>query len=97
MQTEQLIPADIFCAHYHAEVSFMHSLHESGLVELVTVDETEFIREDDLRKLEKILRLHYDLQINVEGIETIINLLSRVEDMQQQISGLRSRLSLYEI
>ncbi|HWB25825.1 MAG TPA: chaperone modulator CbpM [Chitinophagaceae bacterium] len=93
----QLIAANTFCAHYHAEVSFIHSLHESGLIELITVDETEFIQEDDLQKLERLTRLHYELQINTAGIETIVHLLDKLEIMQQEIAGLRNRLGLYEI
>jgi len=91
-----LIQAELFCTHYHAEVSFINQLHDSGLIEIVMVENTPFIQEDDLQKLEKIVRLHYNLQINVEGIETIIHLLDKVENMQQQMAVLRSRLGLYE-
>src|SRR3954462_2312134 len=97
MQTAHLIAADVFCTHYNAEFTFISSLHQSGLIEIVTVDETPFIQEDDLQKLEKIIRLHYDLHINVEGIETVINLLSRIETMQQEMSTLRNRLGIYEV
>ncbi len=96
MQTAQLIATEIFCTHYQAEVSFVRTLHQSGLIELVVVDETEFIPEDELQKLEKLVRLHYDLHINVEGIETINHLLSKIEIMQQEMLGLRNRLSIYE-
>ena len=92
----QLIKAEIFCTHYHAEVSFINSLHESGIINLIVVDETPFIQEDDLQKLEKMVRLHYDLHINAEGIETIFNLLDKLENMQQQLLVMRNRLSLYE-
>ena len=91
-----LIQAELFCTHYHAEVSFINKLHDSGLIELIVVDNTPFIQEDDLQKLEKIVRVHYNLQINVEGIETIIHLLDKVENMQQQMAVLRGRLGLYE-
>jgi len=92
----QLIKAEVFCTHYHAEVGFIHTLHDSGLIELVIVDDTPFIQEDELHKLEKIVRMHYELHINVEGIETVINLLDKIEDMQQQMNILRNRLGLYE-
>jgi hypothetical protein len=97
MQTAHLIKADVFCTHYNAEFTFIHSLHQSGLIEIVTIDETPFIQEDDLQKLEKIVRMHYDLHINVEGIETIINLLNRLENMQQEMAALRNRLGIYEV
>lgn len=96
MQTAHLIAADEFCMHYHAEVSFIHSLHDSGLVELILINEQHFIQEDDLQKMEKLVRLHYDLNINLEGIETIVHLLDKVESLQQEMAVLRTRLYLYE-
>ncbi len=96
MQTEALIPAEIFCTHYNVEFTFIDSLYHSGLVEIITIDETRFLKPDDLAKLEKLARLHYDLHINVEGIDTIIHLLNRMEDMQREVTMLRGRLGLYE-
>ena len=96
MQTAHLIAADEFCVHYHVEVSFIYSLHDSGLVELIVIDEQHFIQEDDLQKMEKLVRLHYELNINLEGIETIVHLLDKVENLQQEMAVLRTRLYLYE-
>lgn len=92
----QLINAEVICTHYHTEVNFIHQLHDSGLVNLVAIDDTLFIHEDELHNLEKIVRMHYQLHINVEGIETIIHLLNKMESMQQQMTVLRTRLGLYE-
>lgn len=50
----------------------------------------------NLNDLEKIARLHYYLDINIEGIDTVINLLNRINDMQDEISLLWNRLKLYE-
>jgi len=97
MQTTQLIAAEVFCTHYNAEITFIRSLQQSGLIEIITVNEAPFIQEDDLQKLEKIMRLHYDLHINIEGIETILELLTRVETMQQEMAVLRGRLGIYEV
>jgi hypothetical protein len=49
-----------------------------------------------LHILEKIVRLYYDLDINIEGIDAVINLLQRMEDMQHEIVLLKNRLRLYE-
>jgi len=42
------------------------------------------------------VRLYYEMDINLEGIETITHLLQRMHAMQQQIVGLSNRLSRYE-
>ena len=96
MQTEQLIAAEVVCTHYNAEFTFIHALQESGLIDVVKIDDTDFIQEDDLQKLEKIVHMHYGLHINVEGIETVIHLLNKLENMQREVAVLRNRLGLYE-
>ena len=42
------------------------------------------------------MRLHYDLDINIEGIDAIYNLLKQVEELQSQIITLRNKLNFYE-
>ena len=96
MQREHLIPADEFCTHYKVEYSFINSLQEYGLIEITTIDNNLFIDQDHLQNLEKLVRLHYDLDINLEGIEAITYLLNRVKSMQEEITSLRNRLEAYE-
>jgi hypothetical protein len=84
------------CMHYEIEVAFFQSLNEYGLIELVTVEERPCIAEDKLTDVEKILRLHRDLEINLEGIDTIIHLLKKVEDLQTELAVTKGRLGLYE-
>ncbi len=96
MHKEDLIPAHEFCSGHNIEISFISSLKETGLIEVTTVTETEFIPASQLRQLEKIVRLYHELDINLEGIEAIIHLLNRVTDMQDQITALNNRLRRYE-
>jgi chaperone modulatory protein CbpM len=96
MRKEHLISAIEFCNNYEIEVSFISSLHETGLIEIVTIEENEYIDERQLVQLEKIVRFYYDLGINLEGIETINHLLDRMNSMQDEIIALRNRLRLYE-
>jgi hypothetical protein len=96
METAAWIPADEFCIHHNIELSFIYSLKESGLVETISREEKIFVPADQLKHLEKIVRLYYEMDINLEGIETITYLLQRMSDMQQQIVQLNNRLSRYE-
>jgi hypothetical protein len=96
METLKLIAADTFCSHYQVTRSFVHSLHEIGLIETVTVEETEFIQVPHLQKIEQIIRLHDELDINLEGIQAIDTLLSRIELMQEEMLFIKNRLRLYE-
>jgi chaperone modulatory protein CbpM len=96
MQTEYLIALDEFCANHNIEISFVSSLHQTGLIEIKTVKETVFIDADQLQQLEKFIRLYYELDINLEGIETISHLLERIKSLQEENITLKNRLRLYE-
>jgi hypothetical protein len=96
MQSEYLIAIDEFCAKHDIEVSFISSLQQTGLIEITTIEEVGFIPMDQIQQVEKFIRFYYELDINLEGIETISHLLKRVNDLQEEIIELRNRLGLYE-
>jgi hypothetical protein len=96
MKTENLIAVNEFCINHKIEISFISSLQQTGLIEFTTIEEDIYIDEDQLRQLEKIARLYYELDINIEGIETIHHLLQRINSLQDEIIMLRNKLRLYE-
>jgi hypothetical protein len=96
MNKGNMIPANEFCTYHNIEISFLNSLQEAGLIEITTLEETEYIPESQLYELEKIVRLYYELDINLEGIETVMHLLQRINNMQDEITLLKNRLRLYE-
>jgi hypothetical protein len=96
MQPDDMIPATEFCVHHKIELSFIHSLEQHGLIETVVIEENVFLPLSELDRLEKIVRLYFELDINLEGIETINHLLQRITSMQEQIVGLSNRLKAWE-
>jgi hypothetical protein len=66
------------------------------LIKISTIKDTGFIDADQLHQIEKYIRFYYELDINMEGIETITHLLHRVISLQDEITELRNRLRLYE-
>jgi hypothetical protein len=97
MQTEYLIAIDEFCASHNIEISFISSLQQTGLIQITTIEETQFIEAGQLKQLEKFLCFYYELDINLEGIETITHLLKRINSMQEEIIALKNRLNVYEM
>lgn len=95
MANEDLIETAIFCNYHDIELSFIDSLEESGLVELIIINDKKFIHHNQLLEIEKIIRLHQDLEINISGLEAIVQLLQRIEQMQFEISSLKNKLSFY--
>ena len=96
MKTKYLIPIDDFCANHHIEVSFISSLQQTGLIEITTIEESGFIEADQLLLLEKYVRFYYEMDINLEGIETVTYLLQKINSLQHEIGTLNNRLRLYE-
>ncbi|PTX45198.1 MerR-like DNA binding protein [Christiangramia gaetbulicola] len=96
MKNEDLIPADEICVRYKVERQFVSSLYESGIIEMVTIQETEYIHCDHLADFEKMMRLHKELDINLEGLEAINHLLRKINRLQEDNLRLKNRLGLYE-
>mgnify|MGYP003624394163 CR=1 FL=1 len=85
-----------FCKGHEIELSFIIELQEYELIQLKIVDNDKFIALEELPKVEKLIRLHQDLSINIEGIEAIYYLLERSKKMRQEIQALKQRLRIHE-
>jgi hypothetical protein len=96
MQRKDLIAVNEFCLSHNIEISFVSSLQQSGLIEIATRDGSLFIPAGHLKQLETMVHFYYELDINMEGIETINHLLQRITSLQDEIISLKNRLRLYE-
>ena len=96
MESADMIVLNEFCTNHEVDISFVRSLEEYGLIETIIVNETLCIQENKLPKLERIVRLHQELNINSEGVDAIINLLKRIENMQNEITDLKNKLEFYQ-
>ncbi len=92
---KHLIPVEEFCRHYEIEYNFLYSLNESGLIQFTRIETKPTIEEEDIPRIEKMLRLHQELGINIEGLEAIIPLLDKIEHMQAELNLLRNRLPYF--
>ncbi len=89
---ENLIATSDICIYHEVEYTFISSLSEAGLVELRVINDTPYVPESELQKLERMIRMHNELEINIAGIEAITYLLERIEQMHEQLRLLRNRL-----
>jgi hypothetical protein len=96
MENKNLIPIKELCLHYNIEFSFVQALNEYGLVKITTINNDHFIFHEQVKPLEKMIRLHYELEINLEGIEAIAGLLQRIDDLQEQLRITRNKLKRFE-
>jgi len=94
MKKEELVPVIDFCLYHNAEPEFINSLREYELIEITLVEDQAYLHPDHLPRLEKLVRLYYDLDINIQGIDVINNLLERMESMKQEMVVLKNRIQL---
>ena len=90
MATLKKISVDQFCIYYKVETTFVYSLSDHGLIELRQSKKGYMIDFEQLADLEKYIHLHYELDINMEGLEAITHLLNRVQHLQDEIKRLRN-------
>ena len=96
MAAQHLIPISEFCVYHAIEHSFITDLYDAGLIGIVVQQDVNFIEESDLQQLEKLVRLHHELEINIAGIAAIAHLLQQAEETREELRQLRNRLIAYE-
>ena len=91
MQNEVIIVSD-YCEKCHIEPSFIELLRDNGLIDVLYDNGQECLSFAQLPSVDRYSRMYYDLDINMEGIDAIHHLLQRMDEMQQEIDRLRSKL-----
>ena len=92
MSTKNLILLNNLCTHYNIEISFFNSLNEFGLVEIISVEEVQYIHLNKITDLEKMIRIHQELNVNIEGIDVVLNLLEKIEELQNELIITKNKL-----
>ena len=96
MDTQELIIVDVFCQEYQIEINLINDLESFGLIETIVHNENKYLDKNQIVYVEKIIRLHNDLNINKEGIDVILDLLEKEKQLLSEIKNLKNRLDLYE-
>ena len=96
METNDIISLQKICTYYNIPFSFIKALNEFELIEIVTIQETQCIYKTQIKDIEKMIQFHYELDINIEGIDAIYNLLKQIETLKDDVASLQNRLRLYE-
>jgi len=84
------------CDLYKIEMSFFSSLNEIGLIQIITLEQTQCIRPDKITDVEKMIRMHHELNINIEGIDIAFNLLQKIDELENELNSMKNRLRFYE-
>lgn len=95
MESNNLILIEQFCSNCDVEYSFINSLNEHGLIEIIILDDKKYISNMHLKDLERAILFHYELNINLEGIEVIYNLLKQINDLQKELILTKNKLNIF--
>lgn len=95
MQNEYITITE-FCSSHDIDSSFVVALANEGLIDITIIESSSKISEEQLGDLERYTRWQYEMGIGPEAIDVVTNLLNKMQTMQDEITYLRSRLSLYE-
>jgi len=79
------IVADMFDVHPQT----LRTYEREGLIRPARTDgNTRVYSQEDVERIELILRLTKELGVNLAGVEVVLNMRDRMEEMQRQVSGL---------
>jgi hypothetical protein len=90
---KERISRDELVKIYNVEVTFFDSLVDSGLLHVETDNETHYLIYEELPVFERFANWHYDLEINLPGLEVIHHMLGKIEEMNRINRELRQKLS----
>lgn len=96
METNNLIQLAQFCSIQNVDAAFILALQEYELVELVLIEEIHYLPLTQLPTVEKMVRLHYELDINLEGIDAIATLLKKIDALEQELIATKNKLRVFE-
>lgn len=85
-----------YCNYCQADLDFVDSLEKVGLIETSVIKGERFIHEDQLPDLDRYANWHYEMDINIEGIDALRNAVEKMHQLQSEISYLKEKLRIYE-
>ena len=79
---EERISKEEIIRLYNIEISFFNDLVSSGLIQTEVIDNTTYLHYDQLTSFERFTNWHYDLEVNMAGLEIIHHLLQQIEALK---------------
>lgn len=93
---ESVIKITEYCSYCRADLAFVDSLEDLGLIETSIVNGERFIHEEQLPDLDRYANWHYEMDINIEGIDALKNAIAKMQQLQSEVLYLKEKLRIYE-
>lgn len=81
---------------YKIDYSFLNQLIDSELLHPETENSIQYIIYEELPHLERFANWHYDLDVNLPGIEIIHQLLNQLEELKNENRRLLHNMPKFE-
>lgn len=79
---------------YGIEINFFNALRDSGLVKTERENQITYLLFEELPAFERFTNWHYDLEVNLAGLEVLKHLLEKIEDLQTENRRLNRTVNL---
>ena len=97
METANLVLIEHLCSNCGIDFSFVKSLNDTGIIEIIAIDDKKYISNEQLKDIERAIHFYYELNINIEGIDVIHNLLNQIKDLQEELRVTKNKLNLSDL
>ena len=94
MEKKEIISAEECCTHYNIEFSFISSLDEEDLSRWKKWMKKYLFTRMNCQAWKRYMHLHYDLEINLEGLEAITSFVgtgtdpaATIDSAAKQVTG----------
>lgn len=85
MVKSEWIAIELVCKNYGLKVQFMDEITQYELITIELNEGVLCLHKKQLGRLEQIIRLHQELNINLEGVDVVMNLLDRIQTLENEL------------
>lgn len=96
MEKEHLILVSHYCQQTRTSLEFIESLQEYGFIQVLLIEEHNYVHTQDIVEIERVNRLREELGINLEGIDALNHMLQKVNHLEKELKLAKERLRIYE-
>lgn len=96
MATIKYIAIEEFANFHQVTTALILEFADFGLIEIIQVETKPFIVVKNLFKCESAIRLHRDLNVNKEGVEIILEMREKHEELQNELKLLKHQIKKHE-
>jgi chaperone modulatory protein CbpM len=90
------IAIEEFCSHHGVEVMLVREFADFGLIRLERLEDREVVPDEEVSRLERMLRLSQELEVNKEGIAIILQMREELKQLRRERELLDYRLRQLE-